>query len=67
MYAMRPFFRKVLKRDFIIFGASECRSRICHYEHPRKTGRVKTELKATASGICQWRYFDMTYLLTAVA
>jgi hypothetical protein len=47
----------VLKRDFFIFAASERRSRIRHYEHPRKMGRFKNELKATASGICQWCYF----------
>jgi hypothetical protein len=48
----------VLKRDFFIFVASERRSRIRHYEHTRKMGGVKTELKASASGICQWRYFE---------
>lgn len=55
---MRSLLRMVLKRDFFIFVASERRSRIRHYEHTRKMGGFKTELKASASGICQWRYFE---------
>jgi hypothetical protein len=58
MYVMRSLLSMVLKRDFFIFVASERRSRIRHYKHPRKMGRVKTELNATASGICPWRYFE---------
>lgn len=58
MYVMRSLLRMVIRRDFFIFVASERRSRIRHCEDPRKMGRVKTELKASASGICQWRYFE---------
>jgi hypothetical protein len=58
MYVMRSLLRMVLKQHFFIFVAFERRSRIRHYEHPRKIGRVKIEWKASASGICLWRYFE---------